>query len=124
MIARSIRCSRIRDEGSRRGSWGTGAPPERAPVHGGAGLDAGAARRGGRRLIAEGLAEKDLLTSAEPPAAPDRLLAMAAIVHSDPKVTLRERDAPRSDPRADAARRNAMEARRRGACDRMPSGSG
>src|SRR3954453_8031131 len=108
MIARSIRCSRIRDEGSRRGSWGTGAPPERAPVHGGAGLDAGAARRGGRRLIAQGLAEKDLQTSAAPPAPPAGLRAMASIVHSDPKVALRVRDALRRAPRADAARRNAM----------------
>jgi DNA invertase Pin-like site-specific DNA recombinase len=46
--------------------------------------------RGVRHFIAEGLAEKDLLTPAERPAAPDRLLAVVAgIVRSDPKATLR-----------------------------------
>jgi hypothetical protein len=43
-----------------------------------------------RRFIAESLAEKDLLTPAEHPTAPDRLLAVVAgIVRSDSKATLR-----------------------------------
>ena len=46
--------------------------------------------RGVRRFISEGLAEKDLLTPAARPIAPDRLLAVVAgIVRSDPKATLR-----------------------------------
>jgi hypothetical protein len=53
-----------------------------------AGRAAAAARV--RRFIAEDLAEKDLLTPAERPAAPDRLLAVVAgIVRSDPTATLR-----------------------------------
>ncbi|MFZ6765247.1 recombinase family protein [Pseudoroseomonas sp. WGS1072] len=43
-----------------------------------------------RRLVAEGLAEPDLLTPARPAPAPDRLLAVVAgIVRSDPGATLR-----------------------------------
>ena len=46
--------------------------------------------RGVRRFIAEGLAEKTLLTPAERPVAPDRLLAVVAgMVRSDPTATLR-----------------------------------
>jgi DNA invertase Pin-like site-specific DNA recombinase len=46
--------------------------------------------RGVRRLVAEGLAERDLLAPAARPAAPDRLLAVVAgIVCSDPTATLR-----------------------------------
>ncbi|MBY0334835.1 MAG: recombinase family protein [Acetobacteraceae bacterium] len=44
-----------------------------------------------RRLVDEGLAERELLTPARPAPAPDRLLAVVAgIVRSDPGATLRE----------------------------------